>query len=468
MTQLELKYYDALGNGDDGSAWTHKFTLDTLTVDADRWKLAFGLWNKFHGAWITDRETGKSREIIPDWIPLNELGTYGTHPRPFHKGDFYPFPRNQYAKCKISSAFVAYFDQIPARIRRVVGQLRGHQWLALDLIWQVPEFAWFLDAEITDGRRHYFHACVELSGVERMSRSARRQFAISLMSRRRADFLSGLTGAQHTKKSCRLFAKMLGDEPWPTKSYKEILDIAGTKTGSKALCHAELIDFLGISLWLNLPALLQISNLLRLFVTDSYASMHFVAEIEAIFPRLSDGTLKRVRSSLVTVSDHWTLSTWVDRNLESYLKELPFPKPPVTGNENLLPLSSSDSMRREALSMRNCLDGEIRSVRAGARYYYHWSGSEDATILLEQNSENDWYFSQVLGLGNEPVSKQTRLYVEAVVEAQLSCKKQNLHFQGLIRDVQLANDNASGPADCEALGRLDDPPYSCSAPAQSK
>ena len=105
--------------------------------------------------------------------------------------------------------------------------------------------------------------------------------------------------------------------------------------------------------------------------------------------------------------------------------------------------------------MGNCLDGDIFSVREGERYYYHWSGSEPATVLLEKNEDGDWYFSQILGPGNTAVSRQTRLYVEAIFDAQLQelgqAKQmpQESHFP-LLQSVFLANDNVPS---------IQDPPY---------
>ena len=96
--------------------------------------------------------------------------------------------------------------------------------------------------------------------------------------------------------------------------------------------------------------------------------------------------------------------------------------------------------------MGNCLDGDIFSVRAGARYYYHWNGSESATVLLEQSDSGDWYFSQILGPGNSGVTRQTRLYVEAIIDTQLQelgqveMMPQKSHFPLLQADF-LANDN---------------------------
>jgi len=403
-----------------------------------------------HGTWVTDRKTGKSQEIVHDWLPLNDLGTYRADQRPKHEGDFYPFPRHWLARCEISSAFVAYFNQIPARIRRVVGQLRGHQWLALDLIWQVPEFAWFLDEEIASGRRHYFHACVELAGAERMSRLKRGQFAQTLMSEKRAGVLTGLTGIRHSKRSHRLFSKVTDPEPWQESSYRNLLEIASTSPGAKAFSHAKKIEHEGISYWLSLPLQLKTINLLRLFVSDTSLIEHFNDEVGDIFWNISGDFLQRFRDSLIKITSHDNLFWWPYINLHALISTLPLPQPPIAGSEQLIPLRSSHELRIEALKMHNCLEAEYCNVLSGNRYYFHWDGSEHATVMLERNSEGEWQFGQILGPRNIKVSRQTRLYVEAMVEAQLpsrkivSCKPDAQSF-GPLQKVLLANDNLAGP-----------------------
>jgi hypothetical protein len=446
MTQLRLPFDGDPHPDCSGKNWGQRFTADALVIDMDRHSLTFGLWGKLHGVWVTDHETCVSREFLPDWQPLTELGTWRVPERTLLEEEYFPFPSNWLTCREVSSSFIAYFNQIPFRIRRVVGQLKGHQWLALDLIWQVPEFAWFLDTEIAEGRMHYFHACVELSEAQEMSRQGRELFARSLLSKRRSSVLSELTGFPNSRKSHRLFGKISGHEPWSALSYFNVMEVASTVSGAKALAHARTIAHEGITYWQELPYRLKTENLLRLFASSKTTVDLFYEETADLFWNVSDDVLERLRASLSTITNHESLTAWIDGKFQKLIEIHPLPGPPVRGGSQLVPLDSASGMYIEAHKMGNCLDGDIFSVRAGERYYYHWNGSEPATVLLEQSDSGDWYFSQILGPGNIGVSRQTRLYVEAIIDTQLQelgqvkMMPQKSYFPLLQGDF-LANDN---------------------------
>jgi hypothetical protein len=446
MKQLKLPFDGVPYPDCSGENWSQRFTADALVIDMDRHSLTFGLWGKLHGVWVTDHETCISREFLPDWQPLTELGTWCVPERTLLEEEYFPFPANWLTCCEVSSSFIAYFNQIPFRTRRVVGQLKGHQWLALDLIWQVPEFAWFLDTEIAEGRMHYFHACVELSGAQEMSRQGRELFARSLLSKRRSSVLSELTGFPNSRKSHRLFGKISGSEPWSALRYFNMMEVASTVSGAKALAHARTIAHEGITYWQELPCRLKTGNLLRLFASSKTTVDLFYEETADLFWNVSDDVLERLRVSLSTITNHESLTGWIDEKFQKLIEIHPLPGPPVRGGSQLVPLDSASGMYIEAHKMGNCLDGDIFSVRAGERYYYHWNGSEPATVLLEQSDSGDWYFSQILGPGNIGVSRQTRLYVEAIIDTQLQelgqvkMMQQKSHFPLLQADF-LANDN---------------------------
>ncbi|MBT4700622.1 MAG: hypothetical protein HOB79_06055 [Rhodospirillaceae bacterium] len=210
MEQLEMHFDPAHGTKSLVAPKRYHFTKDALVVDYDGWQLLFGLWNRVHGFWRVDEAHGLTEEALPYcWRPLNEQGVWSLSPdSPNSHAGFGP----ALGKCTVgyeaNAAFVAYFDGIPKRIRRLVGGLEDYQWLALDLIWQVPEFATFLDDEIHENRIQYFFACCALSGIVKKSRAARREFAKSIMATRRPEFLTQMSGINCTKSVLRTLSKL--------------------------------------------------------------------------------------------------------------------------------------------------------------------------------------------------------------------------------------------------------------------
>jgi len=145
MEQLEMDFDSSSGRNAPMGPQRYRFNGNALVVDyADR-QLLFGLWDRLHGFWRL-HGTGGSEEVAPPhwWRPLNEQGVWSlSEDAPNSRVDFVPRPGKSNLRYEANAAFVAYFDAIPRRIRRLVGGLESYQWLALDLIWQVPEFAAF-------------------------------------------------------------------------------------------------------------------------------------------------------------------------------------------------------------------------------------------------------------------------------------------------------------------------------------
>ena len=447
MEQLELVYDDRPGKGPSGEIWSHRMERQSLVVDTDNYTLIFGHWSDLYGTWATDRSNGTTVELIHQWNPFNRLGNFEKDQDLNRRSRYSPFPRHWLAWCEICSGFIAYFSQIPLRIRRLVGQLGDHQWLALDLIWQEPEFAWFLEETIAQGRQHYFHACVELAGAADMSRLDRNGFARLLMYERGAVVLSTLTGDSHSRRSIRILVKIIDHSAWKREWYVEFLQLSLTRTGAKAMLHASDIGYLGLPLWRCLPEKLQSSSLLRVFFENVDEARSFIAEIEEFFNSLPDSILDRLKESLSSISRPCHLEYWVYDNLSRVVASLPFPLPPIPGTTELIPLASDTAMRHETRLMSNCVVQDVWGVRSGSRFYFHWQGLEEATVLLSRQGQEEWQFSEILGPNNEPVSQQTRLYVENLVGTQLK-DTQGSDFSevpsvhGLLNPLS-ANDNTS-------------------------
>jgi hypothetical protein len=197
MEQLEFDLHSPNVHHRMMRTWSYKVTVESLTEELDGRRFVYGLWSKFFGCWEVDPDTGKAREFVPTWPVLGrsgiwlmpeeicisrgliELGAGALPPR-------WRFQAN--------AAFAALFSGIPNRVRTLIGCLGKYQWLALDLIWQKPEFARFLDEEIFQGREQYVFACFALADAVRLRRSERRGLAEAIMYRKRAQLIGQLSG----------------------------------------------------------------------------------------------------------------------------------------------------------------------------------------------------------------------------------------------------------------------------------
>jgi hypothetical protein len=297
MEQLEMHFDPAHGPKSPVVPKQYRFTRDALVVDFDGWQLLFGLWNRMHGFWRVDEAHGLTEEVLPyRWRPLNEQGVWSLSPdAPNSHAGFGPGIGQCTVGYEANAAFVAYFDDIPKRIRRLVGGLEDYQWLALDLIWQVPEFATFLDDEIHEKRIQYFFACCALSGIVNKSRAARREFAKSIMATRRPEFLRQLSGIKCTKSVVRILNK-LGKKVHAPDCYRALLRAALEPVAAKVFAHAPLIRPAGLETWLELPEQARLPNLLGIIIAEPDISEE-LGEIIRQFPEHVPSIWRRLEQS---------------------------------------------------------------------------------------------------------------------------------------------------------------------------
>jgi hypothetical protein len=428
MEQLEMNLDYSHGPKTPLGPQGYRFTKDALVVDYHNRQLLFGLWNRLHGFWRVDRSCGQVEETLPHlWRPLNEQGIWSlSQDAPNSYVSFVPAPGKSALCYEANAAFVAYFDGIPKRIRRLVGGLEDYQWLALDLIWQLPEFAAFLDDEIHENRIQYFYACCTLAGVVRMSRAERREFAKSIMGIRRPEFLTQLSGIKCTKSTIRIFYK-LNTKARGSECYRAFLRAALEPAAAKVFAHAPRIKLEGIETWLELPEPARLPNLLGIIVAGSDISedlgeilRHIPEDMPAIWHRMGQ-SLSRVRAASEIVE-------WCGRWDERILDEVNFPEAPFSACDQLQPLSSCQEMRREAREMCNCLSDLIGAVLGGNAYFYHWGGRRPATVMLEPCSESGWYVSRVLGPGNDTIGVSLVRRITRLVERQLRPQPSTAQF----------------------------------------
>ena len=402
----------------------YRFDKNALVIDFSDRKLLFGLWDRLHGFWSVDANGRRVEEKVPYWRPLNDQGVWSLDDdAPCQDASVVPGPGQQNLRREANAAFVAYFDSVPKRVRRLVGGLEGNQWLILDLIWQVPEFATFLDDEIHEGRMQYIFACCSLADAENMSRADRREFATSMMRTKRLEFLTRLSGVNCSKSSVRTLYK-LGQTPCSSASYTALLIASRIPVAAKVFAHTTRIKPGGIEDWLSLPVPVRLPNVLRVIVEDPDVSF-IMDELFLRIPKLPQEMLCRMGQSLSNVRTASETQEWCVRWEDRILEQANFPKPPFEEIGSLRPLTDAEDMRREGRKMRNCLGDLIHTVLWDRTYFYHWDGPLPATVMLESCSESGWHVRRILGPDNDVVGGRLVRRITRLVNQQLGAPSPN-------------------------------------------
>ena len=399
--------------------WRYRFTNQGLVEDITDRRRVYGDWNRLFGCWEVDLESNASRELVPDWPVLGDNGVWLPQEKSLRwMSDFRRYiSRHPKWRYEANIAFAAYFSAIPTRIRSLVAPLGRYQWVALDLIWQEPNFARFLDDEIHRGNAQYLFACLALGNVVGLGRTDRRAFAEAMMGEKRHVFLGKLTGRACRLGVLRVLAK-LGTEPFPPRYYEDLLCFMRIPRAAKLLFHMRDIGPAQMKALDELPGDVLYPRLLTI-LDDERLVESFTCMLRGILLELSEKEWPRVVESLRHVRTLQDLQKWGSRWERRLARAAPLPPPPIPGDDRLRPLTTLHALRREALAMRNCLHTLEDEVLAGETYYYHWAGSEPATVMMEHVPGLGWVLAEALGADNEELGDVTLRKILDVVGVQL-------------------------------------------------
>jgi hypothetical protein len=430
MVQLELDLAPRQENRAPIEACTYRFTREALVEELPDTRVVYGLWDKLFGCWVTNSRTNASREFIPTWRPLNSNGVWRDQ-REVRSDNSRSFPSalSPRWRYEANAAFAGFFSGIPQRIRSVVGSLDYYQWLALDLIWQHPPFARFLDEEIFNDTQQFVFACFALAEAGKLPRRRRRDLAEQMMTRKRTDLLSEFSGVSCTRATLRAINK-LGEAPCEEHVYRAIIEFMANEETAKALSHAEKIDRVSIGTLSALNRAFLLPNVIRIFLSEpamvgalrtmmadtGHSGVLMVCEL---FREASEPWQRRVIVSLAQAKTFEEFLAWGKKWEERLIEIVHFPAPPIEPLRGLIPISSPSAMRATAHEMQNCLGRMIPEVLAHQVFFYRWNGPEPVTVMLDQDPEEGWRFSNALGFDNEPLADHTSSYIRSLIENHL-------------------------------------------------
>ena len=398
-------------------SWRYSFTKDALVDDEGERRLILGLWDRMFGAWELRR--GRPREIVPSWRMFRRNGSWRDPVEVFsdlnpHRIATWPAKRRHHAR----AAFTAFFSSIPAHFRALVGPMKWHQWIALDLIWQEPEFAGFLERELFNGNGQYVYAALALASAHRQSRARRRSLARAIMRRPRHEVIAGLAGAPRSKPMLRALSK-LDAEPHSGVFYRRLADVLEDPERVKLLAHAEAFNAEAVYAVADLGPEFVRPNVIPLLGSGE-RFLACVRDIERRARHRSPDIRARIGQSLGQVRTIPDLLRWHERWEGRLAGDPPFPPPPIPGNDTLRPLISAHAMRAEARNMQNCIHTYIDPVLDEEAYFYHWHGPEPSTVMLGLDDDGGaWQCAEILGFDNAVVTDRTERYVGGLIERQL-------------------------------------------------
>ena len=418
MRQLELNLIPSPELNGTVQPWMYRFTDKALIEGLGARQYVYGVWDTLFGCWEVDIRKVRNREIIPTWPPFDAMGIWRppvdvrlelTHQRPWNLTPKWRYEAN--------AAFAAYFSIIPSRIRALVAPMQAMQWVGLDLIWQVPEFAHFLDEEQFRGSQQFVYACLALAKAETLPRGKRRELALNIMQEKRHNTLALIRRRITPRKTVRALTR-IGGNFLGREIYDAFFNLMETNDASKRIQHLSEIDPDGLRALSQVPRSLMTSRIASFALENpnhfqiigSSTDQEQLADFRALLalaPTLPVSLQDRLRSSVNELRSSTELEQWGQKWMTRFGQELDFPMPPHKGNAKLLPLTSPGALRRESYVMRNCLSNMLASVLGGETYFYHWNWGEAATIMVTKQNTGQWKIAEARGVQNQDLGQST-------------------------------------------------------------
>lgn len=102
----------------------------------------------------------------------------------------------------------------------------------------------------------------------------------------------------------------------------------------------------------------------------------------------------------------------------------PFPPPPLSGNENVVPITSARELRAEGVEMRHCVAIHESDVAMAKNYYVYRVVAPERATLAIRRTYRGWKIAELSGPRNKAVASETRLQVKAWFDSVTSAGDQ--------------------------------------------
>lgn len=113
---------------------------------------------------------------------------------------------------------------------------------------------------------------------------------------------------------------------------------------------------------------------------------------------------------------HDTVSVEYLRREQPALRAFRFPKPPLRGTPEIVPICTHEELAREGREQNNCVATYAERIQSRHTFIYRVLKPERATLSIVRRADGDWAISELKRRSNAPVQPVTRQCVESWLE----------------------------------------------------
>ncbi|MCX7633669.1 MAG: PcfJ domain-containing protein [Turneriella sp.] len=299
-------------------------------------------------------------------------------------------------------------DAIPQEYKTPAVQALGHyQFAALEACQQHRDFLDFIEQEHRTGNLNFIKAVWTLHRHLMQPTAYRLLLNHRLLRKKRAAVIRLLTGISPPKSFFRIIARC-SDNALDEDSLWLLLNACSHKAFVQNLTPLKNITNPALTfIWRDLPQWLWHPQILACMMELPAGTGGLIALFPPAVVEASGDGRKRVLQSLCTAKNLRELEQRLHNLSFAFKLERPFPAPPFAGTAQLRPVTSGNELVAEGKYMHNCVAGYTESVLRGKHYFYHFTGPEEATVLLRREEKELWVVTEHLGLRNSRLKEKT-------------------------------------------------------------
>jgi len=384
----------------------HK-TSNVIIEQHASYKIIYGRWDRIFGVWKSQINTVVgAKDALPTWPLLNEA-------------DALLLKRDD----DFNSLFSAYTNLIPEKYRQLASPLGHWQWIILEGIWTIPNFASFLHTEKVSRGLGFVVMCYLLNDPHCMNREERKLFNQKIMSQKRLKTLSEITSVQYSQQILKNLSKV--DATTITLPQLKCLILAlSDEHIARTISHLEVVSSDLIEALNSIKPWLLVPNVIRIIGQQFHSSVLLLDAFDSLNTLAQRLGNEAFEQQVITSLNHATniselvtsIETWTEEEFVLNEDVGPFPPPPVQGSETLVPILTWLELMTEGRTMHHCVGIYASKVTMNVAYYYQWHGDERATVELIKSNKGKWIVGEVFGACNAVLEAKTINQINTIMK----------------------------------------------------
>jgi len=320
------------------------------------------------------------------------------------------------------SAFIknlrTWASEIPPSCRRIASGLPNKmQYAALEAMRYTEGFTEFLEQE--ENTRGLWFALIvwQFAHVELRPFAERLALSRRMLHTMRPQLLESLSDAECRPALLRHLQRLPIAEI-DEDAFWMLRDVLAHPQGAAALASLNKLNIHALRALHELPSWIFSVGLARTIGMSITKDVPLQAVIPPALLNADPEFRPAISISLSGSDNVNNLELRLHRWSQKLFLETPFPPPPYTGSNHMRPLLNAGMLKREGLRMKNCVAGYAENVTARQAYFYHWSGSQEATVQIDRWGKTArWCFVEALSVENEELpSTEIKAIIQALAD----------------------------------------------------